>query len=131
MKMKTEEIATKNKTIMIVEDDHHFQQLYAELLDGTGYKIIPVYDGDQALVALFEEKPDLIILDIALKMVNGDAFFMHIKRKTEYVDVPIIVISNVPSYYCKSMKIIDPCLVFLDKSLTKEELMEEISIKIG
>lgn len=131
MIIKIEEISKKSKTIMIVEDDPHFQQLYAELLDDTGYKIIPVYDGDQALAALFEEKPDLIILDIALKMVNGDAFFMHIKRKTEYVNIPVIVISSVPSHYYKSMKIIDPYLVSLDKSLTKERLMEEINIKIG
>ena len=38
-----------SKSIMIVEDEQAFQDLYAMMLEGTGYEIITAYDGDEAL----------------------------------------------------------------------------------
>ena len=43
------------KSIMIVEDNETFQNLYAEMLEDTDYEIIRAYDGDEALEKL-EEK---------------------------------------------------------------------------
>ena len=39
-----------NKTIMIVEDEHPFQELYTAMLEHTDYEIIHAYDGGEALV---------------------------------------------------------------------------------
>ncbi len=55
-----------NKTIMIIEDEYPFQELYAAILEDTDYSIIRAYDGGEALVELEEKRPDLIILDLFL-----------------------------------------------------------------
>jgi CheY-like chemotaxis protein len=52
------------KSIMIVEDDLHFHELYTAMLEGTDYEIIRAYDGVEALEKLEDKKPDLIILDM-------------------------------------------------------------------
>ena len=66
------------KTIMIVEDEQAFHDLYTMMLEDTDYEIVRAYDGDEALAKLEEKKPDLIILDILLDLVTGDTFFLYI-----------------------------------------------------
>ncbi len=120
-----------NKTIMIVDDEQHFHDTYTEMLEDTEYKVISVYDGDEALSKLEEEKPDLIITDIVLNMMTGDTLFLYIKSMPEYEDIPVIMTSNVSLRPYKSLKEIDPNLVFLQKAyLTKNRLLEEIDRKL-
>ena len=118
------------KTIMIVEDDRDFQELYMAMLEGADYKIICAYDGDDALSRMATESPDLIILDITLKLVNGDAFFYYLKNKPEYSNIPVIILSNASKDVCNDLKKVDPNLIFLDKTVTKETLIEQVRANI-
>ncbi len=120
-----------NKTIMIVDDEQHFHDTYTEMLEDTEYKVISVYDGDEALLKLEEKKPDLIITDIVLNMMTGDTLFLYIKSMPEYEDIPVIMTSNVSLRPYKNLKKIDPDLVFLDKTFTRERLMKEVNAKIA
>ncbi len=121
-----------DKTIMVVDDDRDFHDLYTALLEDTEYRLTHVYDGDEALLELEKEKPDLIFLDMKMDLVDGDTFFLHIKGMPEFADVPVIVISSISQKYYNSLKDMDPKLVYIDKAkLTKEKLIEEIKAKIG
>jgi CheY-like chemotaxis protein len=119
------------KSIMIVEDDSSFHELYTAMLEGTDYEIIRAYDGDEALEKLEDKKPDLIILDILLDMVTGDTFFLYLKGMPDCVDIPIIIVSNSNKRDYKNLMKMDPSIVFLDKSVTEEKLIGEIKKKIG
>ncbi len=119
------------KSIMIVEDDQVFHDLYTEMLEDTDYRLIHVYDGDEALLELEKEKPDLLILDIVMDMVTGDTVFLLLKSMPECVDIPIIIISSQRKQDYKNLKDVEPDFTFLDKAITKEELLDEIAAKIG
>ncbi len=119
------------KTIMIIDDDQVFHDLYAEMLEDNDYKLIHAYDGDEALIKLEEEKPDLFILDMLMDMMTGDTVFLYLKGMPECTEIPIIVISGMPKKSYKSLKDVDPDLTFLDKTVTKEQLIQEIRAKIG
>ena len=116
---------------MIIEDDQTFHDLYTEMLEDTDYRLIHAYDGDEALLELEKEKPDLIILDIVMDMVTGDTFFLYLKSMPECEKIPVIIISSQPKRDYKSLKDVEPNLTFLDKTVTKEKLLEEITVKIG
>ncbi len=120
-----------SKTIMVVDDDQVFHDLYTEMLEDTEYRLIHVYDGDEALAELEQEKPDLFILDIVMDMVTGDTVLLYLKSMPECEDIPVIIISSQPKRDYKNLKDVDPNLIFLDKSVTKEKLIEEIKAKIG
>ncbi len=120
-----------SKSIMIVEDDQIFHDIYAEMLEDTDYRLIHAYDGDEALSKLEQEKPDLIILDIVMDMVTGDTFLLYLKSMPECADIPVIIISNQSRRDYKSLKDVEPNIIFLDKTVTKEKLIEEINARIG
>ena len=119
------------KTIMIIDDDQVFHDLYTEMLEDTGYRLIHSYDGDEALLKLEEEKPDLFILDMLMDMMTGDTVFLYLKSMPGCEGIPIIVISSQPKRSYKSLKDVDQNLAFLDKTVTKEMLIKEIKAKVG
>lgn len=119
-----------SKTILIVEDEKAFQDLYTVMLEGTDYNIVRAYDADQAMTKLEEQKPDLIILDILLDLVTGDSFFLHLKQAHEYAEIPVIIASSFSSITYKHLQEKDPELVFLEKPFTKETLLETIKAKL-
>lgn len=118
------------KTILIVEDEQNLHDLYEVMLEGIGCEIVRAYDGDEALLKLEENEPDLIILDILLDMMTGDTLFLYLKSMPEYADIPVIIVSGFPASKYKNLKWIDPCLVFLEKRrLTRERLLYEVEKK--
>ncbi len=100
------------------------------MLEDTDYGLIHAYDGDEALETLEGDKPDLIILDITMDIVTGDTFFLYLKSMPECKDIPVFIISSQPKSAYKSLRVVEPNLVFFDKTITKEKLIEEISIRI-
>ncbi len=120
-----------SKTIMIAEYDQIFHDLYTDMLEDTDYRLIHVYDGEEALLEVEKEKPDLIILDIVMHLVAGDMFFLYLKSILECEDIPVIIISSQSKRDYKSLRDVEPNLIFLDKTVTKEKLLEEITAKIG
>jgi CheY-like chemotaxis protein len=117
--------------MMIVDDEQVFHDLYTEMLEDTDYRLIHAYDGDDALLELEKEKPDLIILDMLLDMITGETFFLYLKSMPDCADIPIIVLSCSTKRDYKNLLKMDPGIVFLDKAVTSERLIGEIKKKIG
>ncbi|MFQ8583095.1 MAG: response regulator transcription factor [Holdemania massiliensis] len=61
------------KTILIVEDDPAISNLIAELLISQGYQITQAYSGTEAQWVLQHRQPDLILLDLMLPGIQGEA----------------------------------------------------------
>ena len=118
------------KTILIVDDEQNFHDLYEVMLEGTGCEIISAYDGYEAMEMIEETIPDVIILDMLMDMVTGDTFFMYLRNIPEYVNIPVIIISSSPERLYRHLRESDPCLIFIEKQyLTKERLFDEVRRK--
>lgn len=77
--------------MLVAEDDRNIREGLVEVLQGEGYRTVAVCDGDKALEAFKEEKPDFVCLDIMMPGQNGYDVCRQI-RKTD-ANVPIIFIS--------------------------------------
>ncbi len=119
------------KSIMIVEDDQSFHDLYLDMFEDTEYDIICTYDGNEAMERLDEGKPDLIILDMLLDVIAGDTFLRLIRNIPEYADIPVIVVSGYPERAYAILKDLDQNLTFINKTEINEKLINEIKSKIG
>ena len=120
------------KKILIVDDEKRFHEMYSMMLGGKDYNLIFAYDGEEALEIVKDNKPDLIILDMIMDMVTGDTFFLYLKGYDGLADVPVVIISSTPQKKYKSLKKIDPNLLFIDKAdLTKEKLLEVVEKKLA
>jgi DNA-binding response OmpR family regulator len=80
-----------SKKILLVEDIYFNQILIESLLVEWGYQVIIVDDGAQALDEMIVEKPDLIILDLMMPVMDG---FQFLEEKNKLRDeTPVVILS--------------------------------------
>ena len=87
------------RRIMIVEDDEDFQMLYGLHLQGQDFDILRAYNGQEAMGLLDKEKPDLIILDMIMPIMDGEEFLKRLRNEKKILDIPVIIASvndNIP-----------------------------------
>lgn len=80
-----------NKTILIAEDDTGVQKYLKELLQENGYIVQTAGDGVQALNSIQKFPPDLVLLDLGLPNMTGEAVCVEIRKK--YPDLRVIILT--------------------------------------
>jgi DNA-binding response OmpR family regulator len=79
-----------NERILIVDDEPRYVRLMEANLITEGYQVLKAYDGLQAVNAVVEQKPDLVLLDLMMPVLDG---FGACERIRGFSDVPIIIIT--------------------------------------
>jgi len=79
--------------ILIVEDEESLLKLESILLTSKGYDVRGVSNGQLALDAIEEERPDLVLLDIMLPEIDGFEVCQRIKDNPETKDIPVIMLT--------------------------------------
>ena len=81
------------KKILIVDDDDDVISSVASLLEYKGYQVVAVRDGDLAIHKVFENKPDLIILDVMMPLMNGYDVCRTLKLGNSTGSIPVIILT--------------------------------------
>ena len=84
------------KKILVVEDEEGLRFLYKEELEAEGYEVLTAQNGREAIQQLEEGKPDLIILDIVMPVMDGMEALGRIVGKER--KIPIILNTSYPGY---------------------------------
>jgi two-component system phosphate regulon response regulator PhoB len=79
--------------ILIVEDDRDIATLIKYNLEQEGFSLRLAHDGEEALLAVREQKPDLILLDWMLPLLPGIEICRQLRREPEYKTLPIIMLT--------------------------------------
>ena len=80
-------------TILVVEDEDALATLLQYNLEKEGYQVLAAADGEEALVAVDEKLPDLIVLDWMLPKVSGIEVCRRLRQRPETRNVPIIMLT--------------------------------------
>ncbi len=84
------------KKILVVEDEDSLRLLYEEELKADGYEVLTARNGREAIQRLEETRPDLILLDIVMPVMDGMEALGRILRKDRRI--PIILNSSYSAY---------------------------------
>jgi len=84
------------RKILLVEDEESLRLLYKEELESDGYEVLTAPNGKEALRQLEKGKPDLIILDIVMPVMNGMEALEQIMGRER--TIPIIIHTSYPGY---------------------------------
>ena len=79
-------------TLLIVEDDHKTNDAICEYLRPAGHKVIPAYNGEEALQLFRENDIDLVVLDIMLPRISGLSILHEIRRTST---VPVLMLTAI------------------------------------
>lgn len=79
--------------ILIVEDHPTMREAMRLVLEGEGFDIDEASDGDQALAAVHEEPPDLVLLDMSIPGISGPEVLTAVKNDPVTSEVRVIVVT--------------------------------------
>lgn len=85
----------EKKKILLIDDDPDFVQAVQVIVESGGYEVRVAYDGKEGLEAVAEEKPDLIVLDVMMPVMNGHEACAKLKSDPETAEIPIILLTAV------------------------------------
>lgn len=83
-----------SKRILIVEDDVQLSKVLFRQLEAGGYKAFNAYDGDEGLKLAKEKKPDLMIIDIGLPIIDGKQLCEIININPATKDIKTIILTG-------------------------------------
>ena len=83
-----------SKQILVVEDQEDNRQILRDLLTNAGYEMLVAEDGVQALEQAEKHRPDLILMDIQLPVLDGYEATRRLKANPELKAIPIIVVTS-------------------------------------
>ena len=86
-----------SKRILVVEDQEDSRRILRDLLSSVDYEMTEAVNGEQALAAVAKQRPDLILMDIQMPVLDGYEATRRIKADPALKDVPIIVVTSYAS----------------------------------
>jgi CheY-like chemotaxis protein len=119
---------TDKARVLIVEDDSEVRRLVALGLNQNGYEVKLAANGAQALDRILADRPDVILLDWMMPLMNGDEVLDRISAD-HLPPIPVIVISGQPAPEGAAL---DPRIrCWLKKPVTIREVIRQISMAPG
>ena len=82
------------KRILVVEDQADLRGILRDLLTGSGYDVVEATNGQEGVAKAKSERPDLILMDIQLPVLNGYDTTREIKADPNLSATPIIAVSS-------------------------------------
>ena len=83
-----------SKRILVVEDQEDLRAILRDLLVGSGYDVIEAVDGQAGVATAQSERPDLILMDIQLPVLDGYEAIRRIRIDPNLGVTPIIAVSS-------------------------------------
>jgi CheY-like chemotaxis protein len=82
------------RTVLVADDDEVLRMLIAELLEGDlGLHVVGVPDGYQAILAVQQEPPDLILLDLRMPRVDGYGVLRWLQSRRTTAQIPVLALT--------------------------------------
>ena len=118
-------MAETQKLILIVDDDRELVEALRTMLERKGYRVMQAHDGHQGKQAIYNQRPDLVILDMMMPRMGGYPVLEHFRGKTDAPPI-IMVTANEGSRhkaYAEYLGVID----YIRKPFAMERLLETVN----
>ena len=115
---------TATKTILIVDDDRELVEGLRAVLERQGYRVMQAHDGHQGKQAIYNQRPDLVILDMMMPRMGGYPVLEHFRGRTDAPPIIMITANEGSRHkaYAEYLGVID----YIRKPFAMERLLEAV-----
>ncbi len=115
------------KRVLVVDDDREMVELIQLFLNNAGYETLAAFSGESALEQAFQQKPDLILLDIMMPKIDGWEVFRRIKNDPQAQSIPIVFLTARTQNIDRMIGLsVMKASGYLTKPFSKKELLDEV-----
>src|SRR5947208_12434232 len=118
-------MAETQKTILIVDDDRELVEGLRAVLERQGYRVMQAHDGHQGKQAIYNQRPDLVILDMMMPRMGGYPVLEHFRGRTDAPPIIMITANEGSRHkaYAEYLGVID----YLRKPFAMERLLDAVN----
>lgn len=126
----------KKLKVLLIDDDPDFVAAVKTLLDANGYRTIIAYTGEDGLVSVQKENPDIVLLDVMLPQKDGFSVCKELKEDEKTRFIPVIMLTSIAEKltepeYAKAMAVTHKADDYMEKPVEQKELLKRIRRFIG
>lgn len=81
--------------VLLVDDDQHTREGWAEFLVGSGYRVSEASDGPEALAKIASRKPDIVLVDLGIPRLDGWELTRRIKTTPAWQHIAVVAVSGL------------------------------------
>jgi two-component system, cell cycle response regulator DivK len=115
-----------SKRVLVVEDQEDNRRIMRDLLASVGYELIEATDGEAGVRLAETERPDLILMDIQLPLLDGHEATRRIKQNPELRHIPIIVVTSYALSGDDAKAMAAGCDAYVAKPFSPRQLLATI-----
>ena len=109
-------------TVLVVDDHDDIRTLVAGMLRHWGYSVYTASDGLEAVQRAYLRRPDLILIDLSMPLLNGWAAISLLKKNKNTTHIPIIAVSTADDRSERMRTAALGCMAHLGKPIDFEAL---------
>ena len=114
-------------TVLVIEDNEQNLYLVRFLLEKHGFSVQEARDGRLGVTIASELRPDLILLDIQLPMLDGYAVAAEIRRDSALQDTPIIAVTSYAMVGDREKALASGATDYIEKPINPSTFIDQIS----
>ena len=115
-----------SKCILVVEDQPDDRQILRDMLVRADYQVLEAEDGEQALVSVAKQHPDLILIDLQFPILDGLEAPRRIKADPSLCSIPIIAVTSYALNGDEEQARAAGCNDFIPKPYSPRQLLAKI-----
>ena len=115
-----------SQCILVVEDQEDNRQILRDLLGSAGYDLTEAEDGEEAIAAVARRRPDLILMDIQLPVMDGYEATRRIRTKPNLKSVPIIAVTSYALSGDEAKALAAGCDGYVTKPYSPRDLLAKV-----
>jgi two-component system cell cycle response regulator DivK len=115
-----------NKRILVVEDQEDNRRILRDMLGNAGYELIEAESGEEALKAVETQRPDLILMDIQLPIMDGYEVTRRIRLNPELKSIPIIAVTSYALAGDEAKALAAGCSAYVTKPFSPRALLAKV-----
>ena len=99
--MPTRKASVSRRTVFLIDDESSWLQAISGILRKEGFRVVTSESGEDALTKLKQQKPDLILSDVRMPVMNGFDFYEKVRSNPGLASVPFVFMSWIDDYDAK------------------------------
>jgi two-component system, cell cycle response regulator DivK len=121
----------QTETILLVEDTEDNRFMMRRLLEMSGYRVVEATNGEEAVRLAESERPDVILMDLSLPVIDGLAATRAIRKLDGFGKVPIVAVSAHDTSDFQSDALVAGCNSYITKPIDFSQLEILIARLLG
>ena len=117
-------------TVLVVEDEANMARLIEFQLKAQGYQVLKASNGQEALAMAWQTKPDLVLSDIMMPLMDGYELCRHMKKHPDLWHIPVILLSAKADLASMIHGYAVGAAKYLIKPMKKEELFKAVDLRL-